>query len=76
MNRVKRFIKDEGGMGVVEVILIIVVLIWIIPQQQNRNIVIMLKVEYMTVCYMTGVKYVAFQNLRKKMKQKKNNRFS
>ena len=27
MNRVKRFIKDEGGMGVVEVILIIVVLI-------------------------------------------------
>ena len=24
MNRVKRFIKDEGGMGVVEVILIIV----------------------------------------------------
>lgn len=27
MNRIKTFFKDEGGMGVVEVILIIVVLI-------------------------------------------------
>lgn len=27
MNRIKKFFKDEGGMGVVEVILIIVVLI-------------------------------------------------
>ena len=30
------------------------------------------KVEYTTVCYMTGVKYVVFQNLRKKMNQKNN----
>lgn len=36
MNRVKRFIKDEGGMGVVEVILIIVVLISLVLILKHR----------------------------------------
>ena len=30
MNRIKNFFKDEGGMGVVEVILIIVVLVGLV----------------------------------------------
>ena len=30
MNRIKNFFKDEGGMGVIEVILIIVVLIGLV----------------------------------------------
>lgn len=36
MNKVKRFIKDEGGMGVVEVILIIVVLISLVLILKHR----------------------------------------
>ena len=36
LTKIKRFIKDEGGMGIVEVILIIVVLITLVLIFKNQ----------------------------------------
>ena len=40
ISKIKKFIKDEGGMGVVEVILIIVVLISLVLIFKNQEIYI------------------------------------